>query len=111
MSNNNFTENILSNPHYLDLKDGKYIGKKKIQKISISTLFLIIISIVPLSFIYTIGTGFTIGGFNYVFSVVLSLSFKNLQAFLYNLIIGTLGLFLIVIGFYLTSLLIRLVRK
>lgn len=111
MISDNFTENILSNPQYLDLKNGKYLSKRKTKKISISVLFIIILSIIPLSFIYTIGTGFTIGGYNYFFSKIFDFSLNNIDTLLYYLILGIIGNILIVVGFYLTSLLIKIVNK
>ncbi len=111
MINNNLTEKHLNNPQYLNLEIERYGQKRKKVKFSIPIIFLIILSIIPLSFIYIIGTGFTIGGLSFISSNLSSISTIRLNNFIYNLIITLTGFLLIYFAFYLTSLIIKITKK
>lgn len=64
MINNNLSEDILKNPHYLDLKDSGRVKRK--SKLALGPLILLTgLSILPLLILYSISVGFIIGGFNY----------------------------------------------
>lgn len=110
MVDNNLSKNILKNPHYLDLRDSGNLKRKKTLH-TLPSIILILLSMLPLFILYAISVGFIIGGFNYVFSNIFYLSHIKTKVFLYNLIIGVLGLVLTVFAMYLTSFLIRLIRR
>lgn len=110
MANNKLSDDILKNPHYLNLKDSSSIKEKKSTPL-VPIFLLIILATIPILILYSVSVGFIIGGFNFVFTNLFSIKTIGIKVFLYNLIIGFIGLGLMISTIYLTIFLIQLMKK